>query len=108
MFSTSLAGPGSADTSLLVLPVVAKIQDADPHEEVMFVRDEMANMVWGVERTIPSGAGGGMPGPLSAAETAPSSPGPPLPCHHRRSLGRQHQRHRRPARPGRQPAGAHR
>jgi hypothetical protein len=69
MFSTSLVGPGAADTSLLVLPVVAKIQDADVHEEVMFVRDEMANMVWGVERTIPSGAGGGMPGPLSAAET---------------------------------------
>lgn len=69
MFSTSLVGPGPADTSLLVLPVVAKIQDADPHEEVMFVRDEMANMVWGVERTIPSGAGGGMPGPMSAAET---------------------------------------
>jgi hypothetical protein len=35
----------------------------------MLVRDEMANMVWGVERTIPSGVWGGMPGPLSAAET---------------------------------------
>jgi hypothetical protein len=69
MFSTSRVGPGPADTSLLVLPVVAKLQDADVHEEVMFVRDEMADMVWGVERTIPSGAGGGMPGPLSAAQT---------------------------------------
>jgi hypothetical protein len=69
MFSTARVDAGPADTSLLVLPVVAKVQEADVHEEVMFVRDEMANMVWGVERVIPSGAGGGMPGLLSAAET---------------------------------------
>jgi hypothetical protein len=69
MFSTSRVRPGAADPSLLVLPVVAKVQDADAHEEVMFVRDEMANTVWGVERTVPSGAGGGLPGPLAAAET---------------------------------------
>ncbi|BEP14779.1 hypothetical protein acdb102_30900 [Acidothermaceae bacterium B102] len=69
MFSTSLVGEGAADTSLLVLPVVGKVQQAAEHEQVMLVRDEMANMVWGVERTIPSGLGGGLPGPLSAAET---------------------------------------
>ncbi|HKR68417.1 MAG TPA: hypothetical protein VJT16_06230 [Streptosporangiaceae bacterium] len=85
MFKSSLVAPGPADTSLLVLPVAAKVQDSDVHEEVMFVRDEMANMVWGVERTIPSGAGGGMPGPLSAAETlafftrlAAGNPPPPV------------------------------
>jgi len=89
MFSTSLVGEGAADTSLLVLPVVAKVQDGPVHEEVALVRDEMANMVWGVERVIPSGAGGGMPGPLSGLETAayfarlaaaaPPPPGPVVP-----------------------------
>jgi hypothetical protein len=85
MFSTARVDAGPADASLLVLPVIAKVQDADVHEEVMLVRDEMANMVWGVERVIPSGAGGGLPGPLSAAETrafftrlVADSPPPPV------------------------------
>jgi hypothetical protein len=30
----------------------------------------MANMVWGLERTVPSGAGGGMPGGLAATQTS--------------------------------------
>ena len=55
MFSSSLVGAGEADTSLLVLPVAAKVQEGPPFEEVALVRDEMANMVWGLERTIPSG-----------------------------------------------------
>src|SRR5690606_25664399 len=70
MFSTSLIGPGEADTSLLVLPVVAKVQEGPVLEEVALVRDEMANMVWGLETTVPSGAGGGMPGGLAAGETS--------------------------------------
>jgi hypothetical protein len=69
MFSSSLVGPGAADTSLLVLPVAAKVQEGPVFEEVALVRDEMANMVWGLERTVPSGAGGGMPGALAATET---------------------------------------
>lgn len=70
MFSTSLVGPGDADTSLLVLPVAAKVQEGPALEEVSMVRDEMANMVWGLERTVPSPAGEGMPGGLAAGETA--------------------------------------
>lgn len=70
MFSTSVVGPGDADTSLLVLPVAAKVQEGPSLEEVALVRDEMANMVWGLERTVPSGAGEGMPGALAAGETA--------------------------------------
>jgi hypothetical protein len=69
MFSSSLVGAGEADTSLLVLPVAAKVQDGPAFEEIALVRDEMANMVWGLERTIPSGTGGGMPGALSAGQT---------------------------------------
>jgi hypothetical protein len=70
MFSSSRAGPGPADTSLLLLPNAAKVQEGPAFEEVALVRDEMANMVWGLEQTVPSGAGGGMPGALAAAETA--------------------------------------
>lgn len=70
MFSSSLIGPGEADTSLLVLPVAAKVQEGPAFEEVALVRDEMANMVWGLETTVPSGAGGGMPGGLAAGETS--------------------------------------
>jgi hypothetical protein len=70
MFSSSLVGAGAADTSLLVLPVAAKVQDGPAFEEVALVRDEMANMVWGLERSIPSGAGAGMPGGLAAGQTA--------------------------------------
>jgi hypothetical protein len=47
----------AADTSLVLLPTASKIQDGPPLEEVALIRDEVANMVWGVERTIdlPSG-----------------------------------------------------
>jgi hypothetical protein len=42
---------------LVLLPSAAKVQDGTPIEEVALVRDEMANMVWGVERriTLPTG-----------------------------------------------------
>ncbi|WP_280293967.1 hypothetical protein [Nocardia abscessus] len=59
MFLVSIQGKGdqSADLSLFVPPVVQQNLDGRPMEEVLFVRDEMANMVWGIERTIllPSG-----------------------------------------------------
>jgi hypothetical protein len=61
MFSPSTKGSGRghqpADTSLLVLPTAQNVQRGQPLEEVLFVRDEMANMVWGIEKTItlPSG-----------------------------------------------------
>jgi len=38
-------------------------------EEVLFIRDEMANMVWGVERTIPAPDEGGRSGVLAGCET---------------------------------------
>jgi hypothetical protein len=49
--------PVEADTSLLVLPTVPKIHESPFTEEILLVRDEVANMVWGIEQTIslPSG-----------------------------------------------------
>jgi hypothetical protein len=47
-----------ADTTLLLLPTIAKAQTAPAAEEVLLVRDEVANMAWGVERMValPTGA----------------------------------------------------
>ncbi len=72
MFTLSVKGntPGQqADTSLLLLPTVPKIQEGRALEEVMLVRDEVANMVWGVERTICLATGRAKPGSEAAAET---------------------------------------
>lgn len=55
-----------ADTSLLLLlPTAAKVQEGAPLEEVLLVRDEVANMVWAIEQTIwlPTGE----PGPGAEA-----------------------------------------
>lgn len=42
----------AADTTLLLLPTIPKQLNSQPIEEVLLVRDEIANMVWGVERTV--------------------------------------------------------
>lgn len=59
MFGLSTAGSTSArtDNSILILPVVEKIQEGKPLEEVVFIRDEVANMVWGIEKKIPTATG---------------------------------------------------
>ena len=63
-------GDGSApETSLLFLPTARKAHEGTPHEEVLFIRDEMANMVWAVEKTIPAPDGEGRSGPTAGRET---------------------------------------
>jgi hypothetical protein len=57
-----------ADTSLLILPTTPKIQESRPLEEVLLLRDEMANMVWGVERTIALPTGWRKSGPEAGHE----------------------------------------
>jgi hypothetical protein len=56
---TQTAAPTNADTmanaSLFLLPpALVKTIESRPIEEVLFLRDEMANMAWGVERIIES------------------------------------------------------
>jgi hypothetical protein len=41
-------------TLFLLPPALLKTLEAEPVEEVLFLRDEMANMAWGVERIIES------------------------------------------------------
>jgi hypothetical protein len=72
MFTLSAKGnePGQqADTSLLLLPTVPKIQEGPALEEVLLVRDEVANMVWGVEKIISLPTGQCKPGAEAASET---------------------------------------
>lgn len=46
------AGSGPAPALLLLAPVVAGALDGDPIEELLLLRDEMANLAWGVERVV--------------------------------------------------------
>jgi hypothetical protein len=56
LFSMHVSGE-KPDSELLLLPTVSKIQQSKPVEEILFVRDEVANMVWGVETIIPMANG---------------------------------------------------
>ncbi|HEX6325675.1 MAG TPA: hypothetical protein VFZ72_03815 [Jiangellaceae bacterium] len=46
-----------ADRLFFLPPTLATSLDSDPAEHVLFIRDEMANMAWAIERTV-SGADG--------------------------------------------------
>jgi hypothetical protein len=49
--------PQRVQNLLFLPPVLLETQESDPLEEVAFFRDEMANIVWGVERAVQSEAG---------------------------------------------------
>lgn len=70
MFSLNIKGQKDepADLTLLVLPTVPKIQESPPLEEIAFIRDEMANMVWGIETVVPMPHGWSCEGNIAAAE----------------------------------------
>jgi hypothetical protein len=61
--------PAAEDASLFIPPVVAKTLDGDPLEEVEFARDEVANMVWAIERRVPTLSGVSRAGKDEARET---------------------------------------
>ena len=52
----------SLEHAILFPHTVLRTEESEPLEEVCFLRDEMANMVWGVESRIPDGCGGSMDG----------------------------------------------
>ncbi len=58
-----------ADTSVFLPPAVAGTLDGAPLEEVELARDEVANLVWAVETTVPSVTGAGRSGRDEARET---------------------------------------
>lgn len=70
MYSLNIKGTMDepADLTMLVLPTVPKIQESPPLEEITLIRDEMANMVWGIESTILTPSGWTRAGNIAAAE----------------------------------------
>ena len=81
LFSTSLAGrDGVADYLFLPPSVGTAAQRSDVVEEVRFVRDEMANIAWGVERVVENAIGEPWPAheralPAGEPTTGPASDG---------------------------------
>ena len=77
----------AADTTLLLLPTLPKAQNGPLLDEVFLVRDEVANMVWGVEKAVPLPTGVSRRGDEVAAQTrnflqslvAAGGPPPPPP-----------------------------
>jgi hypothetical protein len=51
-------GPARVAQLFFLAPTLAEIAESDPVEEVALIRDEMANLVWGVERRYQGGTGG--------------------------------------------------
>jgi hypothetical protein len=58
----SLASGDAVDTRLLLPPSLAKVQSGNLIEKVVLARDEMSNLVWGVEEIIPGISGRGLNG----------------------------------------------
>ncbi len=90
MFTINTKGQGAsgeqADNSLLLLPSTPKVLEGRPLEEILLIRDEMANMVWGIEKTIPLPTGESRQGGEAGIETLnlykrllAESPAPPPP-----------------------------
>lgn len=60
---TDVTNKAAVNTNLFYLtPAVTKLMEGPRLEQVNFLRDEMANMVWGVENTVPSQSGKGVSG----------------------------------------------
>ena len=59
MFTNSIhkEAEGVVGNGLFYAPQLAATMEGKPYEEVELLRDEMANMVWGVEKTVSDGCG---------------------------------------------------
>ncbi len=62
-----LSGDDSESPGLFLAPATTATIEAPPLEEVAFIRDEMANMVWAIEKRVASDLGQGVP--LASADS---------------------------------------
>jgi hypothetical protein len=62
------AGISENDDGLMLPPAAVKILEGPPLEEVLLARDEMSNLVWGIERMVPLPHGDAKSGPEVSAE----------------------------------------
>jgi len=84
MYTLSTNERSLGDTRLFIPPVVANMEESEPNESITFVRDEMANMVWGIETVVPNGVNGGQNGKeaeqrLKSYLESTTTPSPPVP-----------------------------
>jgi hypothetical protein len=56
--STPITDSSRLSRMFVLAPTVPRVLEGEPLEEVALFRDEMANLVWGVERTVPGPASG--------------------------------------------------
>lgn len=72
----AIADKGASANGLLIPPGAVAVQDGPAIEEVLFLRDEMANMAWAVERVVQGPSGGGRDRSRERDERGPLGPGP--------------------------------
>jgi hypothetical protein len=58
-----------SNESLFLAPAAVKVQEGEPLEEILLIRDEMSNMVWGIEHIVPTLFGHGAQGNEYALQT---------------------------------------
>ncbi len=83
-FSISAEGTAAGIADYLLVPpsVAGLTQTSLPREEVLFLRDELANMAWGIELTVEGAAGTPRAGhERSLALAAPPAVEPPMPTY---------------------------
>lgn len=73
------AGSGPAPDLLLLAPVVAGALDGEPLEEVLLLRDEMANLAWAVERIVEGADGRPLNRSLEYSTRGSAAPPPAVP-----------------------------
>jgi hypothetical protein len=76
----TLAADDVAQPRIFVPPATPKLLEGPPIERVVFLRDEMANLCWAVERVVPSQAGTGVDGEQHALSVAPTPAAEPAPA----------------------------
>jgi hypothetical protein len=71
MYNLDVSGtaPGAPRLGLFLPPSAAGAIQGPPVEDVLMVRDEAANMVWGIERAVWLATGAPLPGAEAARET---------------------------------------
>jgi hypothetical protein len=71
MYNLDVSGttPAAAQLGLFLPPSAPGTAQGPPVEDVLMVRDEAANMVWGIERTVWLATGAPLPGAEAARET---------------------------------------
>ncbi len=67
---------GATRDGLLIPPAAVAVQDGPAIEEVLFVRDEMANLAWAIERSVQGPSGQARERAREGDDPRPRAPGP--------------------------------